>query len=148
MILVITKKPEIVILSVVWPLIPKSRETPGKAISTQKAKLLATVLLKMKLVSHILNSEHTALADPRGGARDARPPPGGPNSFIFMQFSAKMWKIIAILGVGAPPWGKSWIRHCTAFNFQMFTLFFTRIIFQSRQTVKKRRYLFTELILT
>ena len=30
-----------------------------------------------------------ALADPRGGARDA-PPPGGPNSFIFMQFSAKM----------------------------------------------------------
>ena len=22
-----------------------------------------------------------------------------------------MWKIIAILGVGAPPWGKSWIRH-------------------------------------
>ena len=24
-----------------------------------------------------------------GGARDARPPPGGPNSFIFMQFSAK-----------------------------------------------------------
>ena len=31
---------------------------------------------------------HYALADPRGGARDA-PPPGGPNSFIFMQFSAK-----------------------------------------------------------
>ena len=27
----------------------------------------------------------------------------GPNSFIFMQFSAKIWKIIAILGVGAPP---------------------------------------------
>ena len=43
-----------------------------------------------------------ALADPRGGARDVRPP-WGPNSFIFMQFSAKMWKIIAILGVGAPP---------------------------------------------
>ena len=37
-----------------------------------------------------------------GGARDARPP-GGPNSFIFMQFSAKIWKIIAILRVGAPP---------------------------------------------
>ena len=47
-----------------------------------------------------------------GGAPGTRaPPPGGPNSFIFMQFSAKMWKIIAILGVGAPPWGKSWIRH-------------------------------------
>ena len=49
----------------------------------------------------------------KGGARDARPlPSGGPNSFIFMQFLAKIWKIIAILGVGAPPWGKSWIRHC------------------------------------
>ena len=43
-----------------------------------------------------------SLADPRG-APGTRPPPGGPNSFIFMQFSAKMWKIIAILGVGAPP---------------------------------------------
>ena len=47
----------------------------------------------------------------QGGAPGTRAPPGGPNSFIFMQFSAKMWKIIAILGVGAPPWGKSWIRH-------------------------------------
>ena len=28
---------------------------------------------------------------------------GGPNSFIFMQFSAKNWKIIALLRVGAPP---------------------------------------------
>ena len=37
---------------------------------------------------------------------------GGLSSFIFMQFSAKIWKIIAILGVGSPPWGKSWIRHC------------------------------------
>ena len=39
----------------------------------------------------------------QGGAPGTRAPPGGPNSFIFMQFSAKMWKIIAILGVGAPP---------------------------------------------
>ena len=31
-----------------------------------------------------------SLADLRGGARDARPPPGGPNSFIFMQFLAKI----------------------------------------------------------
>ena len=29
-----------------------------------------------------------SLADPRGGTRDACPP-GGPNSFIFMQFLAK-----------------------------------------------------------
>ena len=49
----------------------------------------------------------------QGGRQGRAPPPGGPNSFIFMQFSAKMWKIIAILGVGAPPWGKSWIRHWT-----------------------------------
>ena len=50
---------------------------------------------------HIQHIQHMSLADPRGapGTR----PPGGPNSFIFMQFSAKMWKIIAILGLGAPP---------------------------------------------
>ena len=49
----------------------------------------------------------------RGGVRDARPPPGRPNSFDFMQFSGKF-------GVFTPPWrvhapppsGKSWIRHC------------------------------------
>ena len=45
----------------------------------------------------------------KGEARDA---PGGPNSFIFMQFSAKNCKIIALLGVGAPPSVKYWIRHC------------------------------------
>ena len=44
-----------------------------------------------------------ALADPRGGRQGRTPPPRGPNSFIFMQFSAKNWKIIALLGVGAPP---------------------------------------------
>ena len=54
---------------------------------------------------------HRIIGGSKGGARDACPP-GGPNSFIFMQFLAKIWKIIAILGVGAPPWGKSWIRHC------------------------------------
>ena len=42
-----------------------------------------------------------------GGVRDVRPHPGGPNSFIFMQFSGKILKkIIALLGVGAPPFGK------------------------------------------
>ena len=48
----------------------------------------------------------------QGGVPGTRTPPGGPNSFIFMQFWVKIGKIIAILGVGAPPWGKSWIRHC------------------------------------
>ena len=33
----------------------------------------------------------------RGGVRDARPPPGRPNSFNFMQFSGKF-------GVFTPPW--------------------------------------------
>ena len=35
----------------------------------------------------------------RGGVRDARPPPGRPNSFDFMQFSGKF-------GVFTPPFGK------------------------------------------
>ena len=34
-------------------------------------------------------TQQFSVADLRGGARDARPPPGGPNSFIFMQFSAE-----------------------------------------------------------
>ena len=59
------------------------------------------------------------------GARDARPP--SPNSFIFMQFSAKnlqnnrlahpLWEL-------SPPSGKSWIRHCsrwmTSDNFEQY----------------------------
>ena len=36
-----------------------------------------------------LTQGQIALADP-GGAPGTRAPPGGPNSFIFMQFSAKM----------------------------------------------------------
>ena len=43
-----------------------------------------------------------SLADLRG-APGTRAPPGDPNSFIFMQILAKIWKIIATLGVGAPP---------------------------------------------
>ena len=39
------------------------------------------------------------VADLRGGAGDARPP-GGQNFFIFMQFSAKIYKIIG----WHPPW--------------------------------------------
>ena len=54
---------------------------------------------------------YVCIGGSKGGHQGRAPPPGGPNSFIFMQFSAKIWKIIAILRVGAPPWGKSWIRH-------------------------------------
>ena len=45
------------------------------------------------------NSGSATIGGSKGG-RQGRMPPRGPNSFIFMQFSAK---IIAILGVGAPP---------------------------------------------
>ena len=51
-----------------------------------------------------------ALADLRGGARDARPP-GGSNSFIFMQFSTKNGQNNPNLRIGAPPSEKSWICH-------------------------------------
>ena len=47
-----------------------------------------------------------ALADLRGGARDARPPPGGPNSFIFMQFSGTKLKNNSTFGSWRPPLGK------------------------------------------
>ena len=53
--------------------------------------------------------ESDAVADLRGGAGDAPPPPpGGKNFFIFMQFSAKIYKIMGWrppLGVGATPRG-------------------------------------------
>ena len=46
----------------------------------------------MNLLLNLWDFLHNLLlpvADLRGGARDARPPPGGQNSFIFMQFSTK-----------------------------------------------------------
>ena len=45
-----------------------------------------------------------------GGGRQGRAP-GGPNSFIFMQFSAKKMKNNSTFGSWRTPWGKSWIRH-------------------------------------
>ena len=49
------------------------------------------------------------LADPRGC--QGRTLLEGPNSFIFMQFSAKKLQNNRILGVGARTSQKSWIRH-------------------------------------
>ena len=46
----------------------------------------------------------------QGGARDA--PPGGPNSFIFMQFSTKKLQNNSTVRSWRTPSGKSWIRHC------------------------------------
>ena len=53
----------------------------------------------------------------KGGAVNAcPPPPSGQKFFIFMQFLAKIYKIIGSYplppGVGAPSSGKSCIRHC------------------------------------
>ena len=48
------------------------------------------------------------------------PPPGGPNSFNFMQFwenLAKSYVGAPPRGVGAPSSGKSWIRHCFSWPF-------------------------------
>ena len=43
----------------------------------------------------LIKTNKTAVADLRGGGRRGRtPPPGGQNFFIFMQFSAKIYKII------------------------------------------------------
>ena len=44
----------------------------------------------------------------KGGVTDD---PRGPNSFIFMQLAEKNLQNNPNLGVGAPPSGKSWIRH-------------------------------------
>ena len=68
-------------------------------------KLKLHLLSKMFILFDVLSSwVELTIGGSKGGRQGrAPPPPGGPNSFIFMQFSAKMWKIIAILGVGAPP---------------------------------------------
>ena len=42
----------------------------------------------------------------RGGVRDARPPPGRPNSFDFMQFSGKFGMFTPPLEGSRPPLGK------------------------------------------
>ena len=81
----------------------------------------------------------------QGGAPGTRAPPGGPNSFIFMQFSAQMWKIIAILGVGAPPWGKSWIRQWWRYEKHVMILFYEdtlrkNVMRHYNMLVVKRRY--------
>ena len=59
------------------------------------------------LIKHCI--EYRPVVDLRG-ARGTRAPPGGPNSFNFMQFSGKYGKIVSFVppkGVGAPSSGKS-----------------------------------------
>ena len=64
---------------------------------------------KQKLLSTV-----TCSGGSKGGRRGRAPPPGGPNSFNFMQFLGKIDKFVCWRpprGVGAPSSGKSWIRH-------------------------------------
>ena len=110
-------KPELLIFSsFMYRLIHGYQCNSWKKSTTSVARswLISTIAL-----SHGLTDLHHALiiGGSKGGRQGRAPPPGGPNSFIFMQFLAKIWKIIAILGVGAPPWGKSWIRHCLCNQF-------------------------------
>ena len=62
----------------------------------------------------------------KGGRKGRAPPPLDPIFFIFMQFSEKNGQIIGWrppFGVGAPPSGKSWIRHWGRFkNLTNYTL--------------------------
>ena len=64
----------------------------------KKLNILLERILLTKVHSGLLVSkqffqvEYYTVTDLRRGARDTRPPSGGPNSFIFMQFSAKNWK--------------------------------------------------------
>ena len=46
-----------------------------------------------------------------GEHNECVPLPGGPNSFIFMQFSAENLQNNPSLGIGTSPSGKSWICH-------------------------------------
>ena len=57
-----------------------------------------------------------ALADPRGGARDARPP-WGSKFFHFHAVFGKKLKNNSTFGSWRPPWGKSWICHCEGYVF-------------------------------
>ena len=50
-----------------------------------------------------------SVADLRGGARDARPPPGGPKFFQFHVVFGKIWQNRML--TPPPSSGKSWIRH-------------------------------------
>ena len=66
------------------------------------------------------------IGESKGGARDARPA-GGPNSFIFMQFSAKNLKNNSTFGSWRTPSGKSWIRLCFAMMIVFCCTFFVQL---------------------
>ena len=56
-----------------------------------------------------------SLADPKG-YQGCAPCPQSPNSFIFMQFSARKLKNNSTFGSWCTPAGKSWIRHWVCFR--------------------------------
>ena len=64
------------------------------------------------LIKHCI--EYRPVVDLRGARGTRAPPPGGPNSFNFMQFRENMAKsyVGAPLGSWRPLLGEIWIRHC------------------------------------
>ena len=92
-------------------LAPPYQGNPGSATATHINELIhgAVSLSDNKTGSDICGF----FIDNIGGSKGApgTRAPWGPNSFIFMQ-SAKNLQSNPNLGVGAPIWGKSWIRHC------------------------------------
>ena len=71
----------------------------------------------------------------QGGRQGGAPSPSGVQILSFScSFGQKNWKTIALLGVGAPPWGKSWIRHCYWLDFNPF-----RFGFSARQISSEYR---------
>ena len=76
--------------------------------------LLPTQTLTLTVMGHLTSCSWTVRTNQwriLGDARDACLP-GGPNSFIFMQFLAKKNRLAHSLWELAPPSGKSWIGHC------------------------------------
>ena len=80
----------------------------------QFPQIIAILILELAPCSNRLIE---SIGGSKGGTRDTCPPsprpqpPGGQNSFIFMQYSAKNMQNNPNLGVGTSPSGKSWIHH-------------------------------------
>ena len=79
------------------------------------------LLMKITCCEKCFSFLYSAVADLRGSAWDAPPPPpGGPNSFDFMQFLGNFGKIVCwgpTWGFGATSSGKSCIRHCSVYIY-------------------------------
>ena len=64
-----------------------------------------TISLRLGKVQ--INFKYIYIGGSKGGRQGRAPPPGGPNSFIFMQFPGTKLKNNSTFGSWRPPWGKS-----------------------------------------